>query len=229
MSKMDLTKGEWQFDTITEEFDKHIQESIPKYQDVQKQVSELLYWFLPKGEQIVDLGSSTGAVFANNKQLFSKRNIKYLGLDVSEKMIHYCQNKYREDGIRFQLADITEFNFPKSNVFTSLFTLQFLTREERKQTIKNIYDALKTGGAFIITEKVLGETPYTEDIFDNLYQDFKSVNLPPEHLLEKKQSLRGVMFPITLNENLQLLKDEGFTVDIFFKWNNFVGILALKM
>lgn len=226
---MKLTKGKWQFDTVTEEFDQHIQESIPKYQDVQKQVSELLYWFLPENEQIVDLGCSTGAVFINNEELFSKRNIKYLGLDISEKMVHYCQNKHSKEGVHFQLADITNFNFPKSNAFTSLFTLQFLTRGEREQAIKNIYDSLKTGGALIITEKVLGETPYTEDIFDNLYQDFKSINLPPEHLLEKKQSLRGVMFPITLTENLQLLKEAGFTVDIFFKWNNFVGILALKM
>ena len=37
------------------------------------------------------------------------------------------------------------------------------------------------------------------------------------------------MKPMTVEENLAFLKDAGFTkIDLFFKYNNFVGIVAIK-
>jgi tRNA (cmo5U34)-methyltransferase len=38
-----------------------------------------------------------------------------------------------------------------------------------------------------------------------------------------------VLIPWTVEQNSELIKSAGFsTVDLFFKWNNFAGFIALK-
>lgn len=50
-----------------------------------------------------------------------------------------------------------------------------------------------------------------------------------EEIIYKARSLRGVLVPLTLSENLEMLSSVGFeTVDTFIKWYNFAGIIAVK-
>ena len=48
-------------------------------------------------------------------------------------------------------------------------------------------------------------------------------------IIDKNVSLRGVQKCLTVEENIQLLKEVGFNkIDIFYKNFNFVGIVAIK-
>ena len=48
-------------------------------------------------------------------------------------------------------------------------------------------------------------------------------------IFAKSKAIRGVMRPYTINENINMLKNAGFAnIDIFMKWGNFVGFLAIK-
>jgi len=50
-----------------------------------------------------------------------------------------------------------------------------------------------------------------------------------EEIEGKKRRLKGVLLPLTLTNNLDMIKLSGFnTMDVFFKWCNFVGIIAIK-
>ena len=70
-----------------------------------------------------------------------------------------------------------------------------------------------------------------EDIWNDLYWDFKQENgLNEQQVIKKSQSLRGVLIPLSLTENLKLLSDAGFQcADTFIKWHNFAGVIAVKM
>ena len=47
--------------------------------------------------------------------------------------------------------------------------------------------------------------------------------------LKIKEALENVLIPYRLDENIQLLKNSGFSsVDVFFKWFNWCGIVAIK-
>ena len=67
-------------------------------------------------------------------------------------------------------------------------------------------------------------------MYNDLYYDFKrDNNLTDKEVLDKNVSLRGVQKCLTVEENIQLMKNVGFkNIDIFLKYNNFVGIIALK-
>ena len=46
---------------------------------------------------------------------------------------------------------------------------------------------------------------------------------------KKRDALENVLVPLKLNKTMTLVHEAGFTaVDIFFKWNNFAGLIALK-
>lgn len=113
----------------------------------------------------------------------------------------------------------------------SLYTLQFLPLWKRKKVLQRIYNGLVEGGAFIFVEKIRAENSLFEDIWNDLYWDFKQENgLNEQQVIKKAQSLRGVLIPLSLTENLSLLSDVGFQcMDTFIKWHNFAGIIAVKM
>ncbi len=46
---------------------------------------------------------------------------------------------------------------------------------------------------------------------------------------QKREALENVLIPYRLDENKQLLIRNGFAyLDVFYKWYNFCGIVAVK-
>ena len=86
------------------------------------------------------------------------------------------------------------------------------------------------GGAFVLVDKVKTSVLDIHDMYNDLYYDFKRENgLTDTEIIDKNVSLRGVQKCLTVEENIQLLKEVGFNkIDIFYKIFNFVGIIAIK-
>ena len=56
-----------------------------------------------------------------------------------------------------------------------------------------------------------------------------SNGLTEQEVFAKSRAIRGIMIPNTVQENIEMLQEVGFKdVDIFFKWCNFVGFIAIK-
>jgi len=85
-------------------------------------------------------------------------------------------------------------------------------------------------GALIIVEKVLGEESTLNRLFIQHYYEMKMRNGYSElEISQKREALENVLVPYRLEENKELLRGAGFRhVDVFFKWYNFCGLIALK-
>lgn len=90
--------------------------------------------------------------------------------------------------------------------------------------------SLNNHGVFIMVEKVLGGTNEINDLMVNTYYDMKRDNGYSNKQIEnKRKSLEGVLVPVTNDMNIQFLKSAGFSqVDVFWRWMNFVGYIAIK-
>jgi tRNA (cmo5U34)-methyltransferase len=132
--------------------------------------------------------------------------------------------------VDFLHQDVVQTEFEEADLFISLFTMQFLSMPERMQVLRRVYQCLRSGGALIMAEKVLAEEGRFNDMWVELYWDFKKgQGLTDDQILQKARSIRGVLRPITLTEHISMLKMIGFnSIDVFFKWYNFAGILAVK-
>ena len=67
-------------------------------------------------------------------------------------------------------------------------------------------------------------------MFIDYYYDMKqSQGYSELEISQKREALENVLVPYKLLENRELLLETGFhSVDVFFKWYNFCGIVAVK-
>jgi tRNA (cmo5U34)-methyltransferase len=223
--------GEWRFDQdVSKAFDSHVRKSVPFYDEIQRMVIELSEYFVRDQSVVYDLGSSTGTTIQLLAEAHAgKEDVQFIGIDVSEFMINEARKKMTRANVQFHHKNIMDMDFsPPANFMTALFTLQFLTFADRRKLLTQIKQGLIEGGAFLFVEKVCAEHSSFEDIWMELYWDFKRrQGLTPEQIVEKANSIRGVLKPLTVEENRELLRQTGFSrVEIFFKWYNWAGFLA---
>lgn len=223
--------GEWRFDQdVSKAFDSHVRKSVPFYDEIQRMVIELSEYFVRDQSVVYDLGSSTGTTIQLLADAHAgKEDVQFIGIDVSEFMINEARKKMTRANVQFHHKNIMDMDFsPPANFMTALFTLQFLTFADRRKLLTQIKQGLIEGGAFLFVEKVCAEHSSFEDIWMELYWDFKRrQGLTPEQIVEKANSIRGVLKPLTVEENRELLRQTGFSrVEIFFKWYNWAGFLA---
>lgn len=219
----------WSFDEeeVVNEFDTHVRQSVPLYNTFHEMVKNISRYAIQSDSKVVDVGCSTGHLLKDLQETNNKSNVEFIGLDTSTQMIEFCN---RNSKARFINTNAIDFDFTNSSFVTSVLCLQFCTKEHRKLIVESIYKGLKEDGMFIIVEKIKSQIVDIHDMYNDLYYDFKrQQGLTDKEIIDKNVSLRGIMKPMTMEENLTLLKEVGFKkTDIFFKYNNFVGIMAIK-
>jgi len=109
-------------------------------------------------------------------------------------------------------------------------TLQFIRPLYRERIVEEIYRCLNPQGCFILVEKVLGEDSLLNRLFIKYYYEMKKRHHYSElEISQKREALENVLIPYKLMENRELLTKCGFRyVDVFFKWYNFSGMVAVK-
>lgn len=210
------------FDTI-EDFEKHIDTSVPGYTQLNEYIVSILGYFLNKST-IVDIGCSTGYLLNKLYHFYPDNN--YIGLDISQNLFN--QAKINES-IKLLEHDLTKLELPVADVYTSIFTMQFLPINERYKIIKNVYKSLPIGGCFIIAEKIFLDNGRMQDIFNFSHYDYKEKSFSASEIFKKQKDLRKIMKPLTDKENLSLFNNCGFT-NIETIWQNllFKAYLCIK-
>ena len=226
-------KANWKFDKeIVNIFDSHVRKSVPLYDNFHNIIGDLSEWFVEDNTNVYDIGASTGIGLNNLISHNINKKVNYIGVDSSAEMLKKARNNLKNCNATLINGDITnsDIEIYNASFITSILTLQFIPRRKRIQVIKKAYKGLNKGGALVIVEKVIGNNARFDEMFIELYHDFKLSNgLSEKEVFAKSRAIRGVMSPNTVQENIDILKEVGFKdIDIFFKWCNFAGIIAVK-
>lgn len=225
-----MPKGKWEFDSeVSAVFDNMLERSIPDYENMRKLVFSIGKRYVMPDTAIMDIGCSNGIAAFPFAEAFDNN---MLLLDVSESMLNICRDKYNGfDHVHVKNHDL-RLGVPevKSSLILSILTIQFTPIEYRKKILKSIFDSLVHGGCFIMVEKVLGNTADLDSMFVDEYYAMKHEHqYTNEQIESKRKSLEGVLVPITSDWNIDMLHDAGFRqVDVFWRYLNFVGYIALK-
>jgi tRNA (cmo5U34)-methyltransferase len=210
------------FNTI-ENFEEHIETSVPGYIQLNEYIISILGYFL-NNSKIIDIGCSTGYLL--NKIHYYYPDNEFIGLDISQNLFN--QAKIHES-IKLLEFDLIEEEIPVAEVYTSIFTLQFLPINTRYKIIKNIYKNLPEGGCFILSEKIFLDNGRLQDIFNFTHYDYKEKTFSASDIFKKQKDLRRIMKPLTEEENLSLLKNCGFKyIDSFWQNLLFKSWLCIK-
>lgn len=230
-----MPEGKWQFDeSVTAVFENMLERSIPQYELMRDLCFRIACEFARKGTDIVDLGCSKGDSMRRTIDHFGAYN-RHVGVEVSKPMLAAIRERFRNlislGHVAIYDMDLRkDFPLVRASVITSVLTIQFIPIEYRQQIIQKVYDSLVEGGAFIMVEKVLGNSAPIDDLLVKLYLDMKSENSYTQEQIDRKRwALEGVLVPATAGWNEEFLKAAGFRkIDCFWRCLNFAGWLAIK-
>jgi tRNA (cmo5U34)-methyltransferase len=217
-------------------FDDMLERSVPFYGEIQRMTGELSADFAAEGSCIYDLGCSTGNTFLSvGASLTPDLGVSFVGIDSSEEMLRKAEQKLA--AARFPWAytlqheDLNEgVHVENASVALMVLTLQFVRPLNRDALVATLHQGLNRNGCLILVEKVLSQHSTFNRLFiDHYYQMKKRKGYSEIEIAQKREALENVLVPYHLDENIRLLRRCGFQhVDVFFKWYNFCGIVAIK-
>lgn len=230
---MNLESSNWKFDSsVVPIFDEHVKQSVPMYEEMHNLIADMSAWFLNDDTNVYDIGTSTGKVIKSLLDRYPNKEVRYLGIDSSLDMCKKAKETLSEyKNVQIVNEDVSHgYEFQNASLITAILTIQFIQERYRQGLINRIYEGLNKGSGFIMVEKVIGSNARFNEIWTDLYHEMKLKNgLTEQHVFAKAKAIRGVLKPYTVDENIELLQNAGFKdIDVFFKWNNFVGFVAIK-
>lgn len=228
-----MLSGNWTFANIEKKFDKHIEKSIPFYNDIHNICLNCSEFFNSEDAIFLDIGCSTGTLIKKftTKYPYKDFKMKFIGVDSIKSMIKEAKKKNNDKRVILKNIPINDFKMINEvNLITSVFTMQFIKPQKRQSVYNKLYKNLAAGGALLLFEKVLAENGKFQDIYNNVYNDFKlNQNFTEQQISQKTLSLRGKLECFSSKENMKCLKDSGFKkITTVFKWYCFEGYLCVK-
>jgi tRNA (cmo5U34)-methyltransferase len=213
----------FKFENVTN-FDDHILKSIPSFTELNFLVQRLAHDFAQEGTMVVDVGCSTGRLL---RSLDKRDGVWYYGIDLVMRP--------EEDGrIRFVRGDAF-WKLPclepqkKCSVIISMFTMQFMPYEIRKEFLQIVESRLCNGGIFICAEKMHFSNPCIESVVQANLLEWKLQHFTKEEVLDKTIGLKSVMYCQTRED---LVNDLNFNVgstDAIWQWGQFGAFVSRKV
>ena len=220
-----------------EGFDNHIDKSIRGYSNLLDDTVSFSRYFVEDNTKVVDVGCSTGKltkmIMGNNP---NRQEAQYVGVELAgsffgnlDKREKEIKKEYPWASLEWVKGDVTNYEFDNCSLVTSLFTLQFMPKPTRQDTINNIYEGLNEGGAFIFAEKLMCENAFFQELLTFNHYDYKRKSFTPQEIMDKEKELRDMLKPNTWEELKSMIWCAGFKdCQIFWRNHQFVGVIAIK-
>ena len=195
-------------------------------------------YFVEDGTNVYDIGCSTGKLTQRmleaNQDFCAEAN--YVGIEIADGFYNdilqrqaHINEIHPWASVDLRHEDVRNTSLENASLVTSIFTLQFMSKKDRRETIQRIYDSLNEGGAFIFSEKVVCENANFQDMLTFNFYDFKRKTFDTEDIMDKERTLRSMLKPSTWTEIREMMWDAGFNeVQPFWQNHMFVGGICIK-
>ena len=218
-----------------EGFDSHIEKSIRGYTHLIEDVVSFSRYFIENNTNVIDIGCSTGKM---TKALIDYnidhcKKASYIGLEIADGFVKDLEKRKNElkyySNVKFDYCDARNYEYNNCSLITSIFTLQFMPKSDRKSLLENIYNGLNCGGGYIFAEKTICENAFMQDMITFNFYDYKRKSFSTEDIMNKEKELRHMMKPNTWKEIEDMLYSSGFEkIQPFWRNHAFVGAIAVK-
>jgi tRNA (cmo5U34)-methyltransferase len=215
-------------------FDDMLGRSVPFYDEIQRMTAELAAEFAVPGTNIYDLGCSTGTTLLALEPLIES-SVRFVAIDSSLEMLGKAREKLQRLPSRracdLVCADLHELDhIENASVVILTLTLQFVRPLHRERLIRTICNGTNEQGCLILVEKLTESDTLFNRLFIDYYYAMKRRNGYSDlEISQKREALENVLIPYRLEENRALLLHAGYSkFQLFFRWYNFGGMIAVK-
>jgi tRNA (cmo5U34)-methyltransferase len=222
--------------STAEVFEDMLDRSIPLYREMQRMMGEVAAEFAVEGTNVYDLGCSNGVTLETLGTAIraAGKHVHFIGIDYSRPMLDKATQRFADsepaDQPELVYGDLNEgCTIENASVVVLNLTLQFVRPLFRDRLIRSIRAGLNEHGCLVLIEKVLGNDSLFNRLFIKFYYDLKRRNdYTDTEIAQKREALENVLIPYRIDENVELLKRNGFaSVDVFYKWYNFAGLVGV--
>jgi tRNA (cmo5U34)-methyltransferase len=218
---------------VVDVFDDMIQRSVPLYRNLLEQSAQWIVETAQPGTAVVDLGCSTGALFAHAMPRLTDTAIAWHGVDASAPMVDRARAALADvpGDVHWHISAVEDWNWPtqKASVVVANYTLQFIDPARRLGILRQIRQALVPGGMLILSEKLIGETPQQTEFQIAHYHAYKRrVGYSELEIRQKDEALEGVLRPWKESHWQDALARAGFESPwVAFRWLAFTTFVCV--
>ena len=202
-----------EFDAI-EDFDKHINLSIPSYDTLSNVFTGITCAFGYPESAVVDIGCSTGKFLSDLPKI---DECTYIGIDKTK-----LQNVHKGFDLRINDVEKVLPNLDNVSVIVSMFTLQFLGKFKRQRVLSQIKQKVLNGAIFLVAEKVYLDDPLIQTLVHKMHIQEKRKSFSDKEILDKDTQLSVSMFCKTESDLLDELLQIGKVSKVWQSYN-FMG------
>jgi len=215
-----LKKDTFKFEDI-DNFNRHIELSIPNYKGLVDIFTSFAYEFTTHDGVLIDLGCSTGSFL---EQLPKIKSAQYIGVDEVEFVDQInVNNEFDYTFIKGDILDcLTEYNNDDIDVIVLMFTLQFLGNKKRKKVVQELKKFVERGTTVLISEKVYLNDSKVNSILQRNHRAMKRHNFTDTEIVNKEYQLAGSMFNKSYTDIIEELNFIG-NVNQVWQSYNFMG------
>lgn len=211
------------------EYDEKIRRTLPYYDNFFENIVSMVKACPTPPKSWLDVGCGTGKLAEYVLKSFDMEKIVFC--DNSEEMLNIARGRFSAENTEFFLADVRELNFREEfDIVTAVQVNHYFRGGERTAAVQKCFDALKSGGIYICFENF---APYS-DVGKNFYLErWKNFQLEQGRTSAQVGEHIGrygrEYFPITLSEQLRIMRDCGFKYTEIL-WLSYMqaGFLGIK-
>lgn len=213
-----------------------INRSVPGYATIVSMSGTLAERYCQAGSHVYDLGCSLGGTTLAMAHHIRQADYRLIAVDNSQAMLNRFSKVLADEpaDIRAHVDlvcdDINNIAIENASVVTLNFTLQFIDPAQRQALITRIHKGMRPGGILILSEKIRFPEPELNELFIELYHQFKKVQGYSDlEISQKRQALERVLLPETINTHKQRCHEAGFrSCDVWFQCFNFASLVAFR-
>ena len=212
------------------EYDQKIKQTLPFYEDYYTQALELVKTVCHSSVNWLDVGCGTGkmgsVVFDHDINLN-----RFVFCDSSKEMIQISKERFHSANTEFHVCDIRDLPFTDEfDVITAIQVFHYFQAADRKKVLKRCYEALKEKGLLISFENFAPFTSVGETIGLERWKRYQiEQGKTPEEAGKHIKRYGIEYYPVTVEENLNLMRNCGFsTVELLWLSNMQVGVWGMK-
>ncbi len=154
--------------------------------------------------EVLDLGCGTGLELEEYFKLNSEAHVT--GIDLSRAMLSALSAKFPAKKLNLIVGSYFDVPFErqKYDAAVSVESLHHFTEEQKLSLYKKLFEALKDGGYFILTDYFAESEALEGEYFENL-----------QRLKEEQNITDGDFYhydtPLTVGHEMKILEEAGFT------------------
>jgi tRNA (cmo5U34)-methyltransferase len=212
-----------------------INRSVPGYGTILSMIGVLAARYCTPGSHVYDLGCSLGGASLAMAHQIEHSDYRLLAIDNSPAMTTRLQKRLQESDssslpIEVLCQDICESDISNASVVVLNFTLQFIAPARRQALMQKIADGMRPGGILILSEKIRFPADDLNELFIDLYHQFKRAQGYSEmEVAQKRTALENVLIPETIDAHKNRLSQVGFrSCDVWFQCFNFTSMVAVR-